>query len=302
MIEFKNTPESSFENITDYPFDSHYMTIADGMQVHYIDEGPRDGEVILLMHGEPSWSYLYRHMVTALVGHGYRCLAPDLIGFGKSSKPIHQADYTYGSHVSWMLDWLDQVGATDVTLFCQDWGGLIGLRLVHARTNRFARIAVSNTGLPTGDHTPPEAFTKWQKFSQKVEQFPFETVMQGATTSELSDDILAAYRAPFPDGSYEAGAKIFPSLVPTTSGDPASQDNRDAWQHTFKKWKKPMITLFGDKDPVTSGGERVFQKLVPGTSGQKHHTVVDGGHFIQEDKPQVLVQCIHDFIIANPLT
>jgi len=302
MIEYKNTPASAFESISDYPFESHFKTIEDGMQLHYIDEGPIDGQIVLMMHGEPSWSYLYRHMITSLVDLGYRCIAPDLIGFGKSSKPIHQSDYTYTSHVAWMVDWFDQVGVSDVTLFCQDWGGLIGLRLVHARADRFSRIAVSNTGLPTGDHTPPEAFLKWQKFSQKVEQFPFEKVMQGATTSDLSDSILAAYRAPFPDGSYEAGAKIFPSLVPTTSDDPASQDNRDAWQQTFKKWEKPMITLFGDKDPVTNGGERVFQKLVPGTKDQKHHIIVDGGHFIQEDKPQELVEKLHDFLTDNPLS
>ena len=157
-------------------------------------------------------------------------------------------------------------------------------------------------GLPTGDRTPSEAFLKWQKYSQEVEEFPFEKVMQKATTSDLSQEILAAYRAPFPDESYTAGAKIFPALVPTTPDNPASQSNRDAWSNVFKKWEKPLITLFGDNDPVTKGGDRVFQKLVPGGDGQKHHIVIDGGHFIQEDKPGELVEHLHAFISANPLT
>lgn len=302
MIEYKNTPATAFQSIADYPFQSFFKTIEDGMQVHYIDEGQKGAEVILMMHGEPSWSYLYRHMIPTLVDMGYRCIAPDLIGFGKSSKPVHQADYTYARHVDWMLDWLDQIDVSDITLFCQDWGGLIGLRLVGDRSDRFARIITSNTGLPTGDYTPPEAFIKWQKFSQTVDKFPFEKVMQGATTSELSEATLAAYRAPFPDESYTAGAKIFPSLVPTRPDDPASQKNRDVWSNVLKQWNKPLLTLFGDKDPVTKGGEKVFHKLVPGATGQSHHTVVDGGHFIQEDKPAELVKHIHQFILSNPLT
>lgn len=301
-IEYKNTPDERFENLEGYSYPANYVHVEGGMQIHYIDEGPRDGQVILLMHGEPSWSYLYRHMIDGLTNHGYRCVAPDLIGFGKSSKPTHQSDYTYAKHVQWTLDWFDQVGISDVTLFCQDWGGLIGLRLVSARPERFSRLAISNTGLPTGDHTPPEAFLKWQKFSQKVEQFPFEMVLQGATQTELSAAVLKAYRAPYPDETYTAGAKIFPALVPTSPDDPESQNNRDAWSEVLTKWTKPVITLFGDKDPVTAGGEKVIQKLIPGTKGQNHTTIIDGGHFIQEDKPQELVSHLHDFITSNPLS
>jgi len=300
-MNFVDTPEDRFHGLKDYSFDAQYVEIDHGMKIHYLDEGPADAtETILLMHGEPSWCYLYRYMIPPLVAAGYRCVAPDLIGFGKSSKPTEQSDYTYANHISWMQSWIDQINIANVTLFCQDWGGLIGLRLVDNAPDRFARIVVSNTMLPTGDHTPPEAFIKWQKYSQKVEEFPFEFVLQGATTTELSDEILAAYRAPFPDETYTAGAKIFPMLVPTTPGDPESENNRMAWKQTYANWQKPLLTLFGDKDPVTKGGERVFQKLVPGTNGQAHATIENGGHFIQEDKGPLLAEHIIKFVTANP--
>jgi len=299
MITFINTPEDRFDNLVDYPFNPHYVELKNGMQVHYVDEGPRDAKhTILLMHGEPSWSFLYRHMIPPLVGAGYRCIAPDLIGFGKSSKPIEQSDYTYASHLEWMQEWLDHTGIKDITLFCQDWGGLIGLRLLSADPDRFARLVVSNTMLPTGDRTPPEAFTKWQTFSQKVDHFPFEKVLQGATTTELDEKVLAAYRAPFPDGRYEAGAKIFPMLVPTSPDDPESQNNREAWKNVYRNWQKPCLTLFGDSDPVTSGGEQVFLKLVPGTEDQPHEVIAGGGHFIQEDRGPLLAEKIIAWIGA----
>lgn len=301
-MKYLNTPDEHFSNLLDYPFSPHYIEIEDGMKVHYVDEGPQDAkETILLMHGEPSWSYLYRHMIPSLVAAGYRCIAPDLIGFGKSSKPTEQADYSYARHITWMQNFLDQLGTKAMTLFCQDWGGLIGLRLVANHPDRFARIVVSNTGLPTGDHTPPDAFKKWQQFSQKVNVFPFESVLQGATHRELSDEELKAYRAPFPSEDYTAGAKIFPMFVPTSSNDPESENNRQAWKNVFSRWTKPLITLFGDKDPITAGGERVFQKLVPGSKGQAHAIIENGGHFIQEDEGPLLSEHIIKFINANPV-
>lgn len=301
-MNFKTTPESQFEGLVNYPFAPNYLSTQEGMQIHYLDEGPKNAtETLLLMHGEPSWSFLYRTMLPPLVKAGYRCIAPDLIGFGKSSKPTDQASYTYANHITWMQEVIDQLDLRNITLFCQDWGGLIGLRLVTANEDRFARIAVSNTGLPTGDRTPSEAFLKWQAFSQKVEKFPVEFVMQGATQTELSDEILKGYRAPFPDDTYTAGAKIFPALVPTTSNDPESENNRQAWKNVLMKWKKPMITLFSDKDPVTAGGNKVFQKLVPGTNGQNHKTIEGGGHFIQEDKGPELATELINFISSNPL-
>ena len=300
-MTFLNTPEERFENLQDFPFSPNFMTNKEGMQIHYLDEGPRDAaEVILLMHGEPSWCYLYRTMIPPLVAAGYRCIAPDLIGFGRSSKPTEQDDYTYARHIDWMQELLDHLDITGFTFFGQDWGGLVGLRLIANQPDRFARIVVSNTMLPTGDHTPPEAFLKWQKFSQKVEQFPVEFVLQGATTTELSQEILKAYRAPFPDDQYTAGAKIFPMLVPTRPDDPESQNNRDAWQNVLSQWKKPLLTLFGDSDPVTAGGDRVFQKLVPGANGHPHTTIEKGGHFIQEDQGPELSRHIISFIKNNP--
>lgn len=301
-MQFKDTPSDRFDELLNFPFSPNFVTIEHGMKVHYLDEGPKDAtNVILLMHGEPSWSYLYRKMIPPLVEAGYRCIAPDLIGFGKSSKPVEQSDYTYANHIGWMQEALSQLKLDNVTLFCQDWGGLIGLRLVGNHPEKFARIVVSNSMLPTGDHKPSEAFSKWQAFSQKVKEFPFEFVMQGATQTELTDEVLKAYRAPFPDETYTAGAKIFPALVPTTPDDPESQNNRDVWATVLSKWNKPFITLFGDSDPVTAGADKVLQKLVPGTKGQAHKTIEKGGHFIQEDQGLLLAQEIEKFIKANPL-
>lgn len=296
-MEFLNTPDDRFENLKDYPFEANYVTLKSGMRMHYVDEGPRDAkETILLLHGEPSWSYLYRHMIKILSEHGYRCLAPDLIGFGKSSKPTSQDSYTYASHLGWVDEWFSSMNLSDVTLFCQDWGGLIGLRLVALHEDKFSRIVASNTMLPTGDHTPPEAFIRWQKFSQKVDVFPFGFLIQGATTTELSDDILDAYQAPYPDERYTAGAKIFPMLVPTSPNDPESDNNRAVWSNVLGKWQKPFLTLFGDSDPITRGGDAVMQKLIPGCNGQPHATIEGGHHFIQEDRSEVLCQHIIKWI------
>lgn len=301
-MEYLNTPPEAFHQLVDFPFQENYLEVDHGMKLHYLDEGNPDAkETLLLMHGEPSWSFLYRKMIPLLTAAGYRCIAPDLIGFGKSSKPIHQSDYTYARHIKWVQPLLSHLDLDNVTFFGQDWGGLIGLRLVANEPERFVRIVVSNTFLPTGDHKPSEAFTKWQAYSQRVEVFPFEFVLQGATHTELNQNTLSAYSAPFPDESYTAGARIFPMLVPTTPNDPESENNRQAWQNVFTKWNKPLLTLFGDKDPVTKGGDKAFQKLVPGSKGQAHTTIEGGGHFIQEDRPQELCKHIIDFISNNPI-
>jgi len=302
-MKFLNTPEDRFTNIKDYPWSPNYHNLGDGLMMHYLDEGPADAnETLLLMHGEPSWSYLYRKMIPGLVAAGYRCIVPDLIGFGKSSKPTETSDYTYAKHITWTNALLDHLNLSNLTLFCQDWGGLIGLRLVTKQPDRFSRIVASNTFLPTGDREPPEAFKKWQAFSQKVETFPFEMVLQGATETELTTEELAAYRAPYPDESYTAGARIFPALVPTTPDDPESANNRKAWAEVLTKWKKPCITLFGDKDPITAGAEKLYHKLIPGTKDQKHQILEGGGHFIQEDKGPELTDLIIQFINDNPST
>ena len=282
-MQILNTPEARFENLPDYPFDPHYYTVEDDLMMHYVDEGSSAGPVVLLLHGEPSWSFLYRKMITIFANAGCRVLAPDLIGFGKSSKPTQQTDYTYARHIKWTQSWFDEMAISDVTMFVQDWGGLIGLRLLTAVPDKFARVFVANTGLPTGDQKMSEAFLAWQKFSQNSPKFKIGQIIQSSTVADLSDEVVAAYNAPFPDDSYKAGARIFPSLVPTTPDDPESENNRTAWK-VLMQWDKPLITLFSDSDPVTRGGERPFHKLVPGAQGQPHQTIERGGHFLQEDK------------------
>ncbi len=276
------TPDARFENLPDYNFAPFYCEVGGGLRLHYVDAGPKAGRTIILMHGEPSWSYLYRFMISQLTDAGYRVLAPDLIGFGKSDKPTELSDYTYSAHVSWMQAWLNHVDVQDAVLFCQDWGGLIGLRLVAENPDRFAAVMAGNTGLPIGTGTPSEAFTKWQSFSQTVPVFPTGNILQGATVRELSAGEVAAYDAPYPDESYKAGARIFPALVPTSPEMDGVADNVKAWE-VLKSWEKPFLTAFSDEDPVTKGGEKIFQKLIPGTKGQPHQILKGGGHFLQED-------------------
>jgi len=223
------TPDDRFQNLPDYEFTPHYAEVGEGLRLHYVDEGPEDGRTILLMHGEPSWSYLYRFMVRQLSAAGFRVLAPDLIGFGRSDKPSETSDYSYSKHVGWMQSWLDQMDLTDAVLFCQDWGGLIGLRLV-----------------------AENAFLKWQTFSQTIPVFPTGQILQGATVRELSMAEVAAYDAPYPDESYKAGARIFPALVPTDPSMDGVADNVKAWK-ILKAWDKPFLTAFSDRTFFTRG-------------------------------------------------
>ena len=290
-MEKLRTPDSRFENLPDYPFEPHYSELKDGLRLHYVDEGPRDGQVVLMMHGEPSWSYLYRHMIRPVAAAGFRVIAPDLIGFGKSDKPTKTTDYTYTAHVGWMTEWFECLKVENVILFCQDWGGLLGLRLVAAHPDKFAAVVAGNTMLPTGEHPAGEAFLKWQTFSQTVPEFPSGKILQGATVRELSEAEVAAYEAPFPDETYKAGARIFPALVPTSPHQDGAPDNREAWK-ILSQWNKPFVTCFSDQDPVTAGGDKVFQKLIPGTEGQAHRTIQQGGHFLQEDQPEELAEII----------
>lgn len=288
------TPEERFANLPGYPFAPHYVEV-DGLRMHYVDEGPADAAPVLLMHGEPSWSYLYRKMIPLLVEAGHRTVAPDLVGFGKSDKPAAQEDYTYQRHVDWTRAALfEQLDLRNITLMCQDWGGLIGLRLVAEHPDRFARVVVANTGLPTGDQEMPEAFLAWQKFSQTAPEFPIGLLINGATQTDIPEDVMAAYDAPFPDDTYKAGARIFPSLVPTSPDDPAAPANRKAWE-TLGALEMPILTAFSDGDPVTRGGERMFQGI-PGAQGQPHTTIEGGGHFLQEDKGDELARVVNDFI------
>jgi len=276
------TPEERFSNLPDFPFEANYLEVGDGLRMHYLDEGPRDGDVVLLLHGEPSWCYLYRHMIPPLVEAGFRTIAPDLIGFGKSDKPTEQDDYTYQAHLDWTNSLLDQLDLTGIRLFCQDWGGLIGLRLVGEQPERFSHVVASNTFLSNGLTEIPEVFLQWRAFSQSSPDFDIGRVIQMGTHSELTEGIMDAYRAPFPDESYKAGARVFPSLVPIEKDDPEAIKNRKAWE-ILSKWEKPFLTLFGAHDAIMKGADKPFQKLIPGAKDQPH-AMLEAGHFIQEEQ------------------
>ena len=293
-IKALRTPDARFANLPGYDFASHYVDVA-GLRMHYIDEGPDDVAPLLLLHGEPSWSYLYRRMILPIANAGHRVIVPDLIGFGKSDKPVRQDDYSYAGHVDWMRQFIEALDLRDITLFGHDWGSLIGLRVAAEHEDRFARIAIGNGALPTGDHSVPKAFRIWRAFARWSPWLPIGRIIQSATVTELSKDVVAAYEAPFPSRRYKAGARVFPKLVPTTPNDPASDANRRSWA-LLKTWDKPFLTTFSDRDPIMRGGERVFQKLVPGAKSQAHVIIEGAGHFLQEDKGEELAELLIAFI------
>jgi haloalkane dehalogenase len=297
-VKILRTPDARFTGLPDFPFAPHYREVKDSdgtaLRIHYLDEGPPSDSAVLLMHGEPSWSFLYRKIVASLAAHGHHVVAPDLVGFGRSDKPAEQSDYTFERHVRWMSDWLTATRLTGITLFCQDWGGLIGLRLVAAFPDRFARVVVANTGLPTGEGFS-EGFKRWLEFSQSTPTLPIGQIVAMGCSRALSEAEKAAYDAPFPDESYKAGARRFPALVPITPEHGSVAENKAAWK-VLEKFKKPFLTAFSDSDPVTKGGEMIFQNRVPGTRGRKHVTIAGAGHFLQEDKPGEIADLIHEFI------
>ena len=326
-MEYLRTPDECFANLPGYPFSPNYLNVEDTeggqLRVHYLDEGPRDGPVVLLMHGQPVWSYLYRDMIPPLVAAGFRVIVPDLVGFGRSDKPTQQQDYTFARHVTWMSDWLTQLDLTDITVFFQDWGSLIGLRLVAAYPERFGRVVLANGGLPAG-MIPPllgkvlqwiypriavvkaeelgakfkvkwgiPGFLYWRKYAAQSPDFSIADVMLVTAKGVLSPEILAAYEAPFPDQRFMAGARQFPTLVPVFVNEPEVEENKAAWRE-LRKFNKPFMTAFSDKDPVTAGGDKKFLQQVPGCKGVKHRTITDAGHFLQQDQPKKCVQAILD--------
>jgi haloalkane dehalogenase len=302
-LQVRRTPDDRFEDLPGYPFEPHYVEVADGeggrLRVHYVDQGPRDAEPVVLLHGEPSWSYLYRTMIPVIAGAGFRAIAPDLVGFGRSDKPTERSDYTYGRHVEWMRSVLfGELDLTGVTLVCQDWGGLVGLRLVGEEPDRFARVVAANTFLPTGDSDPGKAFLAWQKFSQEVPEFPVGAIVNGGCATDLPQDVIAAYDAPFPDETYKEGARQFPLLVPTRPDDPASEANRAAWTN-LEQFTKPFLCAFSDGDPITAGADRALLRRIPGTKDQPHTTIEGGGHFLQEDKGEELASVVVDLMRAT---
>ncbi|MFO1392493.1 MAG: haloalkane dehalogenase [Steroidobacteraceae bacterium] len=288
-MKILRTADARFEHIPDYPFAPHYHQLTDQLRLHYVDEGPRGAPPVLMMHGEPTWSYLYRHMIVPVAAAGLRVLAPDLIGFGKSDKPATKSDYNYAGHVAWMRHWLEALDLRDITLVCQDWGSLIGLRLAAELPGRFARVLLSNGGLPEGTGAP-KAFRRWRAFARYSPLFPIGRIVQAATRRRLSPAEIAAYDAPFPANAHKAGARIFPALVPVEPDDVAVPDQQRAWQ-AFEAWTKPFICCFSDGDPITRGGDAPFLRRVPGTKGQPHVTL-HGGHFIQEDDPEGFARAI----------
>jgi haloalkane dehalogenase len=296
-MDVVRTPEDRFANLPGYPWEPTYVDASDGLRVAVLDEGPREAPVVLLMHGEPTWSYLYRKMVPVLLAAGFRVVAPDLVGFGRSDKPVRDEDYTYARHVEWMRSALfDGLDLRDVTLVCQDWGGLIGLRLVaeaesSGQGDRFARVCAANTGLPDGTRRLPEAWWLFHDFVQKTPDLPIGFLVTSGCADGLPDDVAAAYEAPFPDVTYKAGARAFPALIPQTLGDPATPDNQRAWE-VLSTFDKPFLCAFSDKDPITGGGDRVLRERIPGAAGQPHTTIEGGGHFLQEDRGEDLARVV----------
>jgi len=302
-MDVLRTPDDRFRDLPGYAYAPHYTEVPSGdggvsLRIHHVDEGPSEAAPVLLLHGEPSWSYLYRTMIPVLVTAGNRCVAPDLVGFGRSDKPASRTDYTYERHVDWMSAWLVANDLRHITLVAQDWGGLIGLRLATAFPDRFDRIVTANTILPTGDKHPGDAFLAWQRYSQDVPEMPIGKIVAGGTVDGLAPEVVAAYDAPFPDESYKEGARQFPTLVPTRPDDPSAEANREAWR-ILAAWNKPFLTAFSDSDPVTAGGDRYLQTMIPGAAGQAHTTIAGGGHFLQEDRGEELATVVAAFVAAR---
>jgi haloalkane dehalogenase len=293
------TPEAHFADLPDFPWTPRYVRIAE-LRVACIDEGPRDAPVVLLMHGEPAWSFLYRKMIPVLLAAGLRVVAPDLVGFGRSDKPARRRDYSYLNHVTWMRAWLEEMDLRHITLFCQDWGALIGLRLAAEMPKRFDRIVLANGGLPTGLEPVPRAFRIWRAFARFSPWFPIGRIVKAGCVHGLTPREVAAYDAPFPSRRYRVAARLFPGFVPTSPDDPERANNERAWA-VFERWDKPFLTLFSNRDPITRGGYKVWQKRVPGAQGQPHAITRNAGHFLQEDRGPEVAAAIVVFMESTPL-
>jgi haloalkane dehalogenase len=292
-VELLRTPEAAFDGLPDWPVAARYAEVGDGIRMAYVDEG--DGPVVVLLHGEPSWSYLYRHMIGPLAAAGFRVIAPDLVGFGRSDKPAQVADHTYARHVAWTRELLlDRLGLEDITLFCQDWGGLIGLRIVAAAPERFARVVAANTGLPDGEHRLGEAWWRFHDYVQRTPDLPVGFLVQGGVTRTLSDAEVAAYEAPFPSPELKAGPRAMPGLIPQSADDVETPAQQQAWE-VMRGFERPFLCAYSDADPITRGSDGPFRKHVPGTAGLQHPVVAGAGHFLQEDAPDALVAIVVDF-------
>jgi haloalkane dehalogenase len=295
-MDVLRTPDERFANLPGFPWEPRYVQTSDGLRVAVVDEGPRDAQPVLLLHGEPTWSYLYRKMIPVLLDAGLRVVVPDLVGFGRSDKPVRDDDYTYERHVEWMRSALfDELDLRDVVLVCQDWGGLIGLRLLTEQPERFARVVAANTGLPDGTRRMPDAWWLFHEFVQKTPDLPIGFLVASGCADGLPDDVVAAYDAPFPGVEHKAGPRRFPSLIPQTLDDPATPANQRAWE-VLRTLETPFLTAFSDSDPITAGGERHLQKAIAGAAGQPHTTIEGGGHFLQEDRGEQLARVVVDWL------
>lgn len=289
------TPDARFADLPDWPFAPNYLEVADSLRVHYVDEGDKGAQPVLMLHGEPSWAYLYRHMIGPVVDAGFRALAPDLIGFGRSDKPLDRSAYSYAAEVAWMRQWIEALDLRDILLACQDWGSLIGLRLVAEMPDRFAGVALSNGGLPEGQ-AAPRAFAIWRAFALHSPIFPIGRIVNAGARRALSAAEIAAYDAPFPTRASKVATRVFPALVPL-GANVAIADQKRAWA-ALEAFDKPFLCCFSNGDPITRGGEALFTARVPGAAGMAHRTL-RGGHFIQEDDPAGFVAAIRDVAAAG---
>jgi haloalkane dehalogenase len=299
-MDVLRTPEDRFDGLPDFGYSPHYVTVGtpggDDVRMAYVEAGPVDGPVVLLLHGEPSWSFLYRTMLPVLASHGLRAIAPDLVGFGRSDKPAQIADHSYARHVEWVRALaFDRLGLRDVTLVGQDWGGLLGLRLVAEHPDRFARVVAANTGLPTGDEPMPEVWWQFRRVVEKAPVLDVARLVQSGCQTRLSGPVLAGYAAPFPDASYLAGPRAMPLILPTAPDDPATEANRAAWQR-LAQWDKPFLVAFSDRDPITGSMAPVLKRVIPGAAGLEHPVIEGAGHFLQEDAGPELAGIVGAFV------
>ncbi|MFP4324053.1 MAG: haloalkane dehalogenase [Anaerolineales bacterium] len=296
MPQVLRTSDDRFDNLPDFAFAPHYVQL-DDTRLHYVDESQHN-ETILCLHGEPSWSFLYRHMLARFAAAGYRAIAPDLIGFGRSDKYADKDDYSFAMHMDKLRGFIGLLDLQHITLVVQDWGGLLGLTLVREMPERFARLVIMNTGLPTGEEAMPRAFLAWRRMSAQINDMPVGEVIQQGTVQHLPDDVLAAYDAPFPDARYKAGAHIFPSLVPISPEQEGATELK-ATRKFLQTWDKPTLVMFSDSDPITRGGAAFFRGLIPTASAQPDITIQGAGHFLQEDKGPEIAEHILAFVHAT---
>lgn len=295
-MELLRTPDDAFTDQPGWEYEPRWLELSDGVRVHAVDEGAPEAPVVLLLHGEPSWSYLYRSLIPVLVSAGLRAVAVDLVGFGRSDKPAQVDDHSYAAQVAWTAEAvLDRLGLDDITLVCQDWGGLIGLRVLAEAPDRFARVVAANTGLPDGTVRLPDVWWQFHDFVQRTPDLPISFLVDGATLRSLTEDERRAYDAPYPSAAFKAGPRALPGLIPQELDAPGAKENRAAWT-VLERWDKPFLTAFSDSDPITRGAERLFQERVPGARGLAHPTIAGAGHFLQEDAGPALAQVVVDLV------